>query len=78
MIGSATKAARMVSRLRAAGHSEEALARFRCPIGISGIASKEPAAIAISVAAELMLRREQAGAFHNKRGGRLAGGMRLV
>ena len=78
MIGSATKAARMVSRLRAAGHGEEALARFRCPIGISGIASKEPAAIAISVAAELMLRREQAGAFHNKRGGRLAGGMRLV
>lgn len=78
MIGSATKAARMISRLRAAGHGEEALARFRCPIGISGIASKEPAAIAISVAAELMLRREQAGAFHNKRGSRLAGGMRLV
>lgn len=78
MIGSATKAARMISRLRAAGHGAEALDRFRCPIGIPGIASKEPAAIAVAVAAELMLRREQAGAFHNKHGGRLAGGMRLV
>jgi xanthine dehydrogenase accessory factor len=78
MIGSATKAARMLSRLRAGGHSEETLSRFRCPIGIAGIASKEPAAIAVSVAAELMIRRELAGAVHNKRDGRLAGGIRVV
>ena len=58
MIGSDTKAARMRARLRGAGHGEAALARFRCPIGIAGVASKVPAAIATSVAAELLVRRE--------------------
>lgn len=78
MIGSRTKAARMRSRLRAAGHDEEALARFRCPIGVSGITSKEPPAIALSVAGELMIRRELATTFHNKEDARLAGGLRVV
>ncbi|GGE80171.1 xanthine dehydrogenase accessory protein XdhC [Stappia taiwanensis] len=58
MIGSATKAARMRSRLRAAGHGEAALAHFVCPIGIAGISSKEPAVIAASVTADLLMRRE--------------------
>ncbi|WP_417767616.1 xanthine dehydrogenase accessory protein XdhC [Stappia sp.] len=78
MIGSRTKAARMRSRLRAAGHGEDALARFRCPIGIAGITSKEPAAIAVAVVGELMIRREAAATFHNKDDGRLAGGLRAV
>lgn len=78
MIGSRTKAARMRSRLRAAGHGEDALARFRCPIGVTGITSKEPAAIALAVASELMIRREAAMTFHNKEDGRLAGGLRAV
>ena len=62
MIGSETKAARMRARLRAAGHGEAALSRFRCPIGIAGVASKAPAAIAASVATELLMRREARGA----------------
>lgn len=62
MIGSDTKAARMRARLRGAGHGEAALSRFRCPIGIAGVASKAPAAIATSVAAELLVRREARGA----------------
>ena len=78
MIGSRTKAARMRSRLRSAGHGEEALARFRSPIGVSGITSKEPPAIALAVASELMIRREAATTFHNKEDGRLAGGLRVV
>lgn len=78
MIGSRTKAARMRSRLRSAGHGEEAMARFRCPIGVSGITSKEPPAIALAVASELMIRREAATTFHNKEDGRLAGGLRVV
>jgi xanthine dehydrogenase accessory factor len=60
MIGSETKAARMRTRLRAAGHGEEALARFRCPIGLAGISSKAPAVIAAGVAADLLVRRDVA------------------
>lgn len=56
MIGSTTKAARMRSRLRSAGHGEAALARFRCPVGLPGIAGKAPAVIAAGIAAELLLR----------------------
>ena len=73
MIGSATKAARMRSRLLAAGHSQDALARFRCPIGIAGITAKDPSAIAASIAAELLIRREARTAFHSKGHQALAG-----
>jgi xanthine dehydrogenase accessory factor len=57
MIGSATKRARFVGQLRAAGHSEAALARFVCPIGLPGVMGNEPAVIAASVAAQLLLVR---------------------
>ncbi len=53
LIGSATKRARFEKRLREAGVGEAALARLQCPIGIGGITGKEPAMIAISVAAQL-------------------------
>jgi len=53
LIGSATKRARFEKRLREAGVSEAALARLACPIGIGGITGKDPAMIAISVAAQL-------------------------
>ena len=53
LIGSATKRARFEKRLREAGIPEAALARLQCPIGIGGINGKEPAMIAISVAAQL-------------------------
>jgi xanthine dehydrogenase accessory factor len=58
LIGSATKRARFAKRLRAWGLSVDAVARLVCPIGLAGIASKSPAAIAASVAADLLIRHE--------------------
>lgn len=55
LIGSDTKRARFVSRLRAIGISEHSLARLICPIGVAGIGGKEPAAIAVAVAAQLLM-----------------------
>jgi xanthine dehydrogenase accessory factor len=59
LIGSETKRARFTSRLRAMGTPPHALARLTCPIGIPGIASKEPAAIAAAVAAQLLILGER-------------------
>ena len=56
LIGSDTKRARFLQRLRENGVAAEDLARLQCPIGLAGIKSKIPAAIAIAVAAELLLR----------------------
>lgn len=53
LIGSATKAARFRTRLRALGHSEGVIARLACPIGDPGL-GKQPQAIAIGVAAGLL------------------------
>ena len=53
LIGSATKRARFEKRLREAGIDERAIGRLNCPIGIGGITGKEPAMIAVSVAAQL-------------------------
>ena len=58
LIGSATKKARFISRMRQAGLGEDDIARLDCPIGIDGIASKQPAAIAASVVADLLRRRD--------------------
>jgi xanthine dehydrogenase accessory factor len=58
VIGSATKRARFVSRLRAGGLGEGELGRFCCPIGLAGIRSKLPAAIAASTAADVVARDE--------------------
>ena len=59
LIGSDTKRARFVKRLGQAGVSAGALERLVCPIGLPGIKSKEPASIAASVAADLLIRRER-------------------
>jgi hypothetical protein len=56
LIGSASKSARFRSRLRRDGISGERLSGLICPIGIDGIASKLPAAIAIAIAAQLLQR----------------------
>lgn len=53
LIGSATKWGRFRSRLRALGHSGEAIARIRCPIGDPAF-GKHPQAIAVGVVAELL------------------------
>jgi len=54
LIGSATKRARFRQRLTAAGFSERQLGRLISPIGIAGIAGKEPAVIGVSVAAQIL------------------------
>ncbi len=54
LIGSATKATRFRKRLRETGVTDAALARLTCPIGLPGLAGKEPAVIAVSVAAQLL------------------------
>jgi xanthine dehydrogenase accessory factor len=59
LIGSETKRARFAGRLRAIGIPPQALGRLTCPIGIPGIASKEPAAIAAAVAAQLLILAER-------------------
>lgn len=58
VIGSQTKEARFRHRLLQKGCAPTAVARMACPIGIDGIQSKLPAAIAISVAAQLLQMRE--------------------
>lgn len=54
LIGSKAKWGRFQKQLREAGHNDEDLSRITTPIGISGIASKDPAAIAVSVAARIL------------------------
>jgi xanthine dehydrogenase accessory factor len=57
LIGSATKRARFLSQMRAAGMTPAMLSRLTCPIGLPGIEGKEPAVIAAAVAAQLLLER---------------------
>jgi len=59
LIGSRTKSARFRSRLREAGVDEATLKRLTCPVGAASFASKAPAAIAISMAAQLIARAEE-------------------
>jgi xanthine dehydrogenase accessory factor len=54
LIGSLAKRRQFERRLAARGVAADALARMVCPIGIAGIDSKEPAAIAVAVAAQLL------------------------
>lgn len=62
MIGSGTKRRTFETSLVKRGLDAAALERFSCPIGIDGIKGKEPGAIAIAVAAELLQRYERATA----------------
>lgn len=59
LIGSRTKRARFEHRLAELGHPETRIRAFTCPIGVAGITSKEPAHIAISVVAELLIVDEK-------------------
>ena len=56
LIGSSVKWRRFAKRLAEEGHDEAALARITTPIGLPEISGKEPATIAVSVAADLLLR----------------------
>ncbi len=54
LIGSATKRARFIHRFEAMGIAPEVIARMTCPIGLPGIAGKEPEVIAAGAAAQLL------------------------
>ncbi|NND18236.1 MAG: xanthine dehydrogenase accessory protein XdhC [Silicimonas sp.] len=53
LIGSATKRARFLTRLKALGHSEGQISRIVCPIGDPAL-GKHPQAIALGVAADIV------------------------
>jgi xanthine dehydrogenase accessory factor len=54
LIGSLSKRRNFETRMRRRGIDADKFARISCPIGIGGISSKQPAQIAISVAAEIL------------------------
>lgn len=56
LIGSSAKWARFSKNLRGSGHGEEQIARIQCPIGVPEVRGKQPAVIAVSVAADLLAR----------------------
>ena len=55
LIGSKTKWATFANRLRSRGFTDSELAHVTCPIGVPGIAGKEPEVIAVAVAAQLLM-----------------------
>ena len=58
LIGSASKRARFARRLREAGVAEDRIAGLVCPIGMTTIRSKHPAAIAAGIVAQLLERAD--------------------
>ena len=54
LIGSASKRRNFETRMRRRGIDPSRFARMTCPIGVDGIAGKQPAQIAIAVAAEIL------------------------
>jgi xanthine dehydrogenase accessory factor len=60
LIGSSAKWRRFEKKLALEGHGPETLARITTPIGLPEIVGKDPATIAIAVAADLVLRFERA------------------
>lgn len=59
LIGSGTKRARFLHRLREEHIDPARIEALVCPIGLTAIRSKHPAAIAAAVAAQLLLRAEE-------------------
>ena len=60
MIGSRRKVHTMFEHLRAGGVPEEQIQRVHAPIGLS-IGAQTPAEIAVSILAEIVMLRRQAG-----------------
>ena len=54
LIGSATKKARFLGALKGRGHGASVLERLVCPIGLAQIPGKQPMAIAVATAAQLL------------------------
>ena len=60
LIGSSAKWSRFRAKLAEEGHDEQAIARIITPIGIADLTGKDPATIAVSVAASLLREFERA------------------
>lgn len=58
VIGSKTKRARFLKRLKSRGLNDTVLSTMVCPVGVTAIKSKQPAAIAAGIAVELLTRDE--------------------
>jgi xanthine dehydrogenase accessory factor len=58
LIGSATKRARFTSAMQKMGMAADPIGKLICPIGLTTIKDKAPAAIAASVAAQVLTARE--------------------
>lgn len=54
LIGSQTKRARFIKRFEQRGIDAAAIARMTCPIGLPGIAGKEPEVLAVAVVGQLL------------------------
>lgn len=59
LIGSSAKWSRFRKKLADEGHDEDAIARINTPIGVPGLSGKQPATIAVSVAAALLRSLEE-------------------
>jgi len=59
LIGSSAKWSGFRRRLAEQGHSAETIDRIHCPIGLPDITGKQPAVIAVSVAASLLQLMQQ-------------------
>jgi xanthine dehydrogenase accessory factor len=59
LIGSATKRARFTSAMHKMGMAAETIGKLICPIGLTAIRDKAPAAIAASVVAQVLMARDQ-------------------
>jgi len=59
LIGSATKRARFLHRLREERIDPARIDALVCPVGLTAIRSKHPAAIAAGIAAQLLIRAEE-------------------
>jgi xanthine dehydrogenase accessory factor len=58
LIGSQTKRARFIKRLRESGIAADRISELVCPIGVSCVKSKHPAAIAAATAVQLLEKDE--------------------
>ena len=59
LIGSVTKRRRFVHRLEKRGLPSDRVEKMVCPIGLAGIRGKQPATIALSLAAQLMTQPKE-------------------
>ncbi|MGA8516229.1 MAG: xanthine dehydrogenase accessory protein XdhC, partial [Burkholderiaceae bacterium] len=65
LIGSKTKWATFRHRLESRGFTADEIGRVTCPIGMEGVAGKEPEVIAVSVAVQLLRLRPALDSVRN-------------